>query len=251
MKKITLLLFSLFTTTTLLGQTYSTGTVTLTTGYTAKIDVTSTVVTLTLIGPSTDWLGLAFDSTQMDDVGKDVVIFDGTNMSDRTFNGQGVVPPLDATQNWAVSSNTIAIGVRTVVATRARNTGDANDYVFSASAQSLNIVWAHRAGSLGIGYHGGGNCGVVAVNFTLGIAEFNVESFKLYPNPAKGFTSIELPLSIDSALIKIYDNLGRLVRNETITASKNKINIADLKTGSYLVVVRTDYGNATKTLIIE
>ncbi len=251
MKKITLLLFSLLATSSFLGQTYSTGTVTLTTGFTAKIDVTSTVVTLTLIGPSTDWLGLSFNSTQMDDVGTDVVIFDGTNMSDRTFNGQGVIPPLDATQNWTVSSNTITTGVRTVVATRARNTGDANDYAFSASAQSLNMVWARRAGSLGIGYHGGGNCGVTVVNFTLGTAEFNVDQFKLFPNPAKGFTSIELPLFIDSAQIKIYDTLGRVVRNEIITADKNKINITDLKTGSYLVVVRTDYGNATKTLIIE
>lgn len=251
MKKITLLLFSLFATSSFLGQTYSTGTIVYTTGFSAKIDVTSTVVTLTLIGPSTDWLALAFDSTQMDDVGKDVVIFDGTNMSDRTFNGQGVVPPLDAAQNWTVSTNTIATGVRTVVATRARNTGDANDYIFSASAQSLNIVWAKRVGSLGIGYHGGGNCGATVANFTLGTEEFNMDSFKLYPNPAKGFTSIELPLFLDSALIKIYDNLGRIVRNETITADKNKINIADLKTGSYLVVIRTDYGNATKTLIVE
>ncbi len=251
MKKITLLLFSLFVTIPFFGQTYSTGTITLTTGYSAKIDITSTLVTLTLIGPSTDWLGISFNSTQMDDIGNDVVLFDGINMSDRTFDGQGIVPPLDAVQNWSVSSNTIATGVRTVVATRARDTGDSNDYVFSASVQSLNLVWAHRAGSLSIGYHGGGNCGATVVNFSLGAAEFNVESFKLYPNPAKGFTSIELPLSINSALIKIYDNLGRVVRNETITRDKNKINIVDLKTGSYLVVVRTDYGNATKTLIIE
>ena len=182
MKKITLLLFSLFVTIPFFGQTYSTGTITLTTGYSAKIDITSTLVTLTLIGPSTDWLGISFNSTQMDDIGNDVVLFDGINMSDRTFDGQGIVPPLDAVQNWSVSSNTIATGVRTVVATRARDTGDSNDYVFSASVQSLNLVWAHRAGSLSIGYHGGGNCGATVVNFSLGAAEFNVESFKLYPN---------------------------------------------------------------------
>lgn len=250
MKKITLL-FSFLVTNLFFGQTYSTGLINFTSGYSGQIDVTNSLVTLTLIGPSSGWLGIAFDSTQMDDVGKDVVIFDGTNLSDRTFDGQGVVPPLDAVQNWTVTSNTVTSGVRTVVGTRARSTGDANDYTFNTSAQALNIVWARKLANFTVTYHGSASCGATVANFTLGNADFNVEAFKVFPNPAKGFTSIELPENINEAQVKIYDNLGRVVRNQSITKSENNINTSDLTTGSYLVVVRTEYGNATKNLIIE
>ena len=207
MKKITLL-FALLFSSTFFGQTYSTGVMNFITGYSGQIDVTNSLVTLTLVGPSTGWLGISFDSVQMDDVGKDVVIFDGTNLSDRTFDGQGVVPPLDSSQNWTVTSNTVISGVRTVVGTRARTTGDANDHAFSASAQTLNIVWARKLANFTVSYHGGGSCGVTVANFTLGNADFNIEAFKLFPNPAKGYTSIELPANINEAQVKIYDNLG-------------------------------------------
>jgi len=100
MKKITLTFFAIVLMSFgLSAQTYSTGTVTFMTGFTAKIDVTSTLVTLNLVGPSTDWLSVSFNATSMDDNGSDVVIFDGTNMTDRTFNGTGVTPPLDSNQN--------------------------------------------------------------------------------------------------------------------------------------------------------
>lgn len=251
MKKITLSLITLLFVSTVFGQTYSTGTIDFTTGYSGKIDVTSTLVTLTLVGPSTGYLAIAFDAVQMDDIGKDVVLFDGTNLTDRTFNGQGVVPPLDITQNWTVTSNTIASGVRTVIGTRARSTGDASDYVFSTSAQPINIVWARKLSNFTINYHGGGNCGATVANFTLGNVNFNIDSFKIYPNPAKGFTNIELPTNVDSGSVKIYDALGRVVKNQEITATQNEISTSDLNTGTYMVVLRTDYGNATKSLVVE
>lgn len=233
------------------AQTYSSGTVTLFSDYTGKIDVTSSTVTLTLIGPSTAWLGMGFDATSMNDTGMDAVIFDGTNMSDRTFNGVGVVPPLDVTQNWSVSSNTINAGVRTVVATRARDTGDANDFAFSASATPLNIIFARRTGSLAIGYHGSGNCGATTVNLTLGTDSFVADAFKIYPNPSKGNLTIELPKNINSGNVKIYDNLGRVVRKQTVSTSENAIDTSDLTSGTYIVVLRTEYGNATKNLVVD
>ena len=56
---------------------------------------------------------------------------------------------------------------------------------------------------------------------------------------------------VDSGIVKIYDALGRVVKNQSISTSENTINTSELTTGSYMVVLRTDYGNATKTLIIE
>ncbi len=251
MKKNTLTLLAILFVSTFFGQNYTTGTINFTTGYSGKIDVTSSLVTLTLIGPSSGWLGLSFDSAQMDDIGKDVVIFDGTNLTDRTFNGQGVTPPLDATQNWTVTSNTIVGSVRTVVGTRARDTGDIKDYVFSVSAQPINLVWARKLANLTINYHGGNSCGATVANFTLGTFDFESESFKMFPNPSRNFTTIELPISINKGEVKIYDSLGKLVIQQSIASLSNKIDTSSLTQGSYLVVVRTDFGNSTKKLLIE
>jgi len=251
MKKITFTLLTLVVALGMSAQTYSTGTVTMFPDYSVKIDVTSATVTLTMIGPDTSWLGLAFDSSGMNSIGSDCVIFDGTSQTDRTFNGIGAVPPLDAIQNWTVSSNTVTAGVRTVISSRARDTGDPNDYAFSASAQSINLTYARSLGSLAIGYHGGGNCGAVPVNFNLGTDDFAAKSFNMYPNPAKGFTNLELPTTVNSGEVKMYDSLGRVVKKQTLNSNENTINTSDLPSGSYLVVVRTDYGNSTKTLVVE
>ncbi|RZJ63355.1 MAG: T9SS type A sorting domain-containing protein [Flavobacterium sp.] len=256
MKKITLSMLAMLGMAGVSAQTYSTGTLSLSSfggtslAYTAKIDVASTVVTMTLIGPSTSWLGIGFDTNSMES-GFDCVIFDGTNLSDRNFNGVGVIPPLDTAQNWTVVSNTVAGGVRTVVGTRALNTGDAGDYVFSAAAEPLTLVFARRVGTMAIGYHGSDSCGSTVANLTLGSDRFTPESVKIFPNPSKGSTSFELPSFVSSGEIKIYDAQGRLVKKQEITDIQTPVSTSGMPSGSYLAVVRTEYGNVTKTLLVE
>jgi Secretion system C-terminal sorting domain/DOMON domain len=235
-------------------QTYTTEQIPLTTGFTAQIDVTNSLVTLTLVGPSTDYLALAFDCTSMGDIGSDVVMFAGSptpTISDRTFIGVGSTPPLDTNQNWTVTSNTINNGVRTVVATRERNTGDTQDYVFPLSAQPLNLVWGKRPNSLVVGYHGNGNCGTTIANLSLSSQKFNLDSFKFYPNPSKDFLTLELPIEISSGELKIYNQEGKVVIKENVSKNNNKIGISNLAKGTYIVVLRTEQGNATSRLIID
>lgn len=256
MKKITLSVLTLVFTSVFYGQTYSTGTLNLMSNggtnlnYSAKIDVSASLVTLTLIGPSTGWLAIGFNNTTMANSG-DVVIFNGTTLSDRTFNGFAATPVIDPIQNWTVTSLNTVSGMTTVVGTRARDTGDANDYTFSASAQALNLVYARKVSDFVISYHGGDSCGTLMSSFTLGTNDFKIDDFKVFPNPAKDFATIELPTNIDSGIVKIYDALGRVVKNQPISTTENEINTSELTSGSYMVVLRTDYGNATKTLIIK
>ncbi len=250
---ILLFVTSILTVYGLSAQTYSTGTVTFFSNYTGKIDVTNTTVTVTLVGPNTSWLGIGFDVTSMDDIGKDVIIFDGTSITDRSFNGEGIVPPTD-TQNWTLVSNlnnTPSAGVRTVTMTRARVATQGTDYTFPLAAQPLNVLYARRPSSTVIGYHGLGNCGAITVNLTLGNQDFEVDAFKMYPNPSKEYLIIDLPQQINSGEMKIYDTLGRVVRKQSITHSENKIDTNGLTTGTYMVVLRTEYGNATKNLVID
>lgn len=237
----------------LYAQTYSTGTVTFFSNYSGKIDVTSATVTVTLVGPNNSWLGIGFDATSMDDIGKDVIIFDGTSITDRSFEGVGFTPSTD-TQNWTLVSNlnnTPSVGNRTVTMSRARVATEGTDYTFPLAAQPLNILFARRTGSTVIGYHGLGNCGATTVNLALGRKGFEVDAFKMYPNPSKEFVTIELPQQIDTGELKMYDNLGRVVRKQSITHSENRIETAGLTSGTYMVVLRTEYGNATKNLVID
>jgi len=257
--KITLLLIGFLTFFNAKSQTYSTGTVPLfsTPGgtdlaYSAKIDLTPSLVTLTLVGPSTGWLGMAFNTTNMDDLGKDAVIFDGTNLTDRTFNGQGIVPPLDGIQNWTVTSNSVAAGVRTVTATRALNTGDPNDYVFTwPPAGPLNITYARRLSNFTIAYHGANSCGTTAVSFagTLGTDEAALKSQKisLYPNPAKSTVHFKNADKIKS--IDIYESTGRKVKS--VQPAGEDLGISDLKSGTYYLEITLKDGSLTYEKLIK
>jgi hypothetical protein len=172
MKNNLLFLILLFVGTFVKAQTYTTGVVSLSStaglAMTAKIDV-STQVTLTLTGPATRWFAVGFDATSMGS-GNDVaaVHASGTlNSFDASIGGYSA-PTADPQQNWTIVSDAVASGVRTVIATRALVTGDANDHDFTAATGSLSLIWA-RAGSNGFSYsyHGSSNRGVATANFTL------------------------------------------------------------------------------------
>jgi len=251
MKKITLLI-TLFIVTLGQGQTFSTGTIQLFPEYSVKIDVTSSLVTLTQIMPSDRWYALAFNNSSM--LSGDIIAFINTaNISDRQLGGFGV-PAADAVQSWTTISNTLNGTVRTVVSTRALNTGEAGDYVFSASAGSINLA-AARAGNanFSLAAHGGSANAATTAAFGIKLdnSEFDLNSFTMYPNPSTSATTIQLPHNISKGTVKVYDNLGRVVLNQEISNESNELNTSSLPSGNYLVVLRTDYGNATKTLLVE
>lgn len=172
MKKNNLLIIFLACTFATFAQTYTTGTVSLSTtaglAMSVKIDV-GTNVTLTLGGPADRWFAVGFNASSMA-VGTDVVGIHSsgtlTNF-DASLSGNAA-PVTDAQQNWTISSNQVNAGVRTIIATRALNTGDAADYVFTAGPGSLSLIWA-RGGSPSFSYssHGGSNRGITNVTFSL------------------------------------------------------------------------------------
>jgi len=172
MKNKLLFIFCFILAASIQAQVYTTGVVSLSTtsglAMTAKIDV-GTQVTLTLTGPSGRWFALGFDATSMGSA-NDVVMVNsaGTlNSFDASIGGYSA-PTADAQQNWTIVSDQVSAGIRTVVATRALNTGDPNDHEFSAATGSLSLIWA-RSGSAtySFSYHGSSNRGISTANFTL------------------------------------------------------------------------------------
>ena len=172
MKKIKPLVFVLVSNLFAFGQTYTTGTVNLSStagmSMSIKLDVGSNV-TLTLTGPSSRWFAVGFNASSMTS-GTDVVgvhTLGSLTSFDASLTGYAA-PVADAQQNWTISSDQINAGVRTIIATRALNTGDPSDYVFSVGLGSLSLIWARGgSNSFSYSYHGGGNRGISNATFSL------------------------------------------------------------------------------------
>lgn len=252
MKKITL--FSLFMLCqNLFAQSFSSGNIVLTNSnginYSAVIETDPQNVTITLIGPSGRYLGLGFGVNAMS-VGGDVVIFDGNNLTDRTFNGNST-PTLDAVQSWTILTNTVNNNVRTLVARRALNSGQPNNFVFNNNGQSLMLVWSFASSnSFSLAYHGS-NRGATMSSFTLSQENFSNESFSMFPNPAESLVSINFPENMSNAQLAVYDLMGKKMLQKNITEINNLLDVSGFAKGTYLVQISSDGFVETKKLIIQ
>jgi len=236
MKKTLLFLF-LTTSISLFAQSFSTGTQTLLSGLTANIniDADTEITTLTLTGPSNAWFAIGFGNLDMG--GTDVFRTNGSTIVDAYSSGNAL-PAEDATQDWNLVSNTVSGSNRTIVATRANNTGDSNDHVFSASAGSLSVIYA-KGSSTSYAYHGG-NRGFTTLSVTLGISENKLLSFEMYPNPVSDVLNIQLPSGTDKAEVGVYDYTGRLVSSKTISSNDSTLDVQNISKGIYILRVTTN-----------
>jgi hypothetical protein len=236
MKKTLLFLF-LTTSISLFAQSFSTGTQTLLSGLTANIniDADTEITTLTLTGPSNAWFAIGFGNLDMG--GTDVFRTNGSTIVDAYSSGNAL-PAQDTSQDWNLVSNTVSGSNRTIVATRANNTGDSNDHVFSASAGSLSVIYA-KGSSTSYAYHGG-NRGFTTLSVTLGISENKLLSFEMYPNPVSDVLNIQLPSGTDKAEVGVYDYTGRLVSSKTISSNDSTLDVQNISKGIYILRVTTN-----------
>lgn len=265
MKKITLTFLSLFCFTVMFSQTYTTGMINLSTEtgleYSVQIDVDPVTTTLTMIGPEARWLGLGFGVQSMTS-GEDVVIFDGETLTDRYYGFEGQTPGEDATgiiptedaegeRDWVVQSNTVNAGVRTLVATRDTDTGNPNDYVFSATATSIELAWARaRFDGFALEWHGIEGRGVTMQSLTLSNEEVvELNDFQIRPNPAKNSFTIDLKNLNADTTIEVYDVLGKKVMNKKISLMSSSYDISNWNSGLYIIKISSKNSIETKRFI--
>ena len=252
MKKITLQIFSFLCliSTLSFGQTYTSGLFSIGSVVDGQIDinVTSNLVTLTLIGPSSGYLAMGFDTFGHDS--KDVVIFDNVTLTDRKFTNSLITPTLDANQDWTVitDDDTTNPGTRTVVATRARDTGDSDDYVFPMSPTTLNVVGAYRT-NFTIGFHT--DFDATGISFSLlGLDDVNKIQFTMSPNPATSNLKVVLPSSLTNSRVEIFDMLARKIFDGKMTNTHfSIIDVSAWNSGVYLVKVSNNDSLLTKRFI--
>ena len=237
MKKTLLSLF-LISSFTLFAQSFSTGTQTLLSGLTANIniDADTDITTLTLTGPSNAWFAIGFGNLDMG--GTDVFRTNGSTIVDAYSSGNALPAP-DASQDWTLVSNTVSGSNRTIVATRANNTGDSDDHIFSASAGSLSVIYA-KGNSTSYAYHGGANRGFTTLSVTLGIPENKLLSFEMYPNPVSDKLNIQLPTGTEKAEVDVFDYTGRLILSKTISSNNTAIDVQKISKGIYVIRVATN-----------
>lgn len=250
MKKITLFLL-LLTSITTFSQTHSTGVVNLTTGMTVRFDTNPTTVTMTLTGPSDRWFAIGIGVSSGFGMGAGDCLVYTTSLSDRRFQGTQN-PPMDTMQNWTTTSNTVSGTTRTIIATRALNTGDTagSDYTFTNNPGSISIAWA-LPGSATTTVSGHASTGFATANQVLSTDSFALAGFKMYPNPADELLAIELPTDFDTVYAAIYDITGKEILNKTLTALENKIDVSALLDGNYIVKITTNEKEFSTKLIIK
>ena len=79
--------------------------------------------------------------------------------------------------------------------------------------------------------------------------EFNVNDFKIFPNPTSvGYVNITSNNTADMSVI-VYDVLGKQVLNQAVR--NNRLNVASLKTGIYVMKISQDNATITKKLVIK
>ncbi len=245
------------------SQIKSTGIITLNSNMTAKIDLNqgTSTVTLTITNPSTSWFGLGFNSS-VGNAGDGmpanvdcVVMRSATNLSDSQTRSSGSGNPnVDTTQNWTIVSNNAPGTTRTLVATRAFNTGDAADYVFNFNDSSLNLIYASPAtGNFSVANHGGGAVrGFASAPLTtLGVEDFSLNATSIYPNPASREFFIKTKTNLSK--VKLYNQTGSLVRTIDVIddARELKVDVNGIQSGVYFLELQNDSEKSWKKVILN
>ena len=93
------------------------------------------------------------------------------------------------------------------------------------------------------------------VQAQLGVDEFGVGNFSIYPNPNKGQFMVSLNSSSnENVMITVYDIRGRKIYDNTFENSSNfnqSINLNAVQSGMYLVKVSDGDKQATRKIIVE
>ena len=85
----------------------------------------------------------------------------------------------------------------------------------------------------------------------LSLEKFVNDNFKIYPNPATDYVSVEQKTTDGVTLqsVQILDSSGKWIKS--VKDHFNQIDVSNLSKGMYLFVIQTDKGNKTEKIIVQ
>ena len=97
------------------------------------------------------------------------------------------------------------------------------------------------------GAYGSGDHGHFSSDGVLSVTDIALENIRLYPNPASTILNIS---NAENADIEIYNLLGQLIVTKNNLDRDDQIEVASLKTGTYLVKISKDNAIKVEKLVI-
>jgi hypothetical protein len=254
MKKITILLFALFSFKGI-SQSKSTGVINLTSNMTANFTLNNTTskATLVLTGPSDRWFALGLGVSSGFSMNSGDVIVYSTSLTDRNYGGFSA-PATDSSQDWTTVSNDVVSGIRTLTLERFLTNSDTNDFQLPyATTLSISLAWARSSSvSTSLSNHGNSNRGFASGTFTtLGAEDFSLNSSVIFPNPSNGEFSISSKTILNK--VNIYSQTGALVKTIEVTDNSNEVEVKvnGLTSGIYFIELLNDSEKSWKKIIVE
>jgi endoglucanase len=137
------------------------------------------------------------------------------------------------------------------------NTSMMHDFAdMSVAARYLKVYCINRATPYGFSIYELEVYGTPMATPALNVAEEDHdENFALFPNPAKDYVNVLLPEKItDDVSASIVNALSQTVLEKTIRLNDEKmasLNIENMNSGAYVVIVKTNKGILRKKILIE
>lgn len=218
-------------------------------------EMSPTTITVTLQGPADRYLAFGFGTGM--GTGNDALIWStlGTGAAplqvrDHRMIGVGSEPTVDAQQDWTVISNNVVGPNRTIVASRALSTGDANDVTFNFAATTQNLFWAKApSASNQLQYHGGNRASGIVRTWTL--VDQTPPTVSIF-SPADNANQVSLTANLlvtfneniqfGAGSITLYDENDNVV--QTVSSGSPGLSISGstmLFNPSANLVINTDY----------
>jgi len=85
----------------------------------------------------------------------------------------------------------------------------------------------------------------------VGIDESNENSIAVFPNPVKDYLQIRLPESFANPAISVIDMQGRIVLIEPSSSRSITLDLSDLKTGNYILLMQKDETVIHHKIVVE
>ena len=225
--------------------------------FSASMDNGTSEITMTIQGPDDRWISVGFGLVMSS---ADVLTYtDGKagamhalDVWDYNMNSQdatGVTK--DAQQDWTIVSNTVATGVRTIIATRALNTGDGFDAILNYTDATINVIWAKgsQAGNT-LAYHGAGNRGFAVLTWMDPSASI-VELINPFILDVKNDELFIIDQSGLDYNFKLVNMSGQIVFEKNNTVGNVQLDISKLSTGMIILQVVNENGEFTQKIALN